>query len=149
MRPIALLAIVILGLAGCATLRASYYSPDNTIVTFTRSGGIAGQSTEVVFYPDGAWIRDPGADHDAASVLPIEDQRQLREMLAAVPWTRVGESYHNPDAADAYTFGVTLANGDRTFSTTANETALDRAPREFTRLVRYLDQLSQGLNGTR
>lgn len=142
--PMLVLALL---LAGCATSSSRdprFAAAGPVGVAFSRGGGLTGDSVQLIVTTDGSYTVERNGQRIRRGKLPAPDRARLREMVAAVDWSRVQPAYDDGGmGADAYQYAVsvTSAGGD-TAGAAATDLSLDAAPKPLAALVRHLSTMT-------
>ena len=149
--PIAVTALLALALAGCAdeakdatagasgTPATSAAAPaasasagastsagpgvSDTLLTFTRQGGLAGTNDRLVVRPDGAWTLTTKAGTKEGKLTPAE-LTALKGALDQVGFSKLPKATGSTNVADGYTYSITYGGDEVVAKDGAVPTAL-------------------------
>lgn len=147
--PIAVTALLALALAGCAdeakdatagasgTPSTSAAAPattapaststgpgaSDTLLTFTRQGGLAGTNDRLVVRPDGAWTLTTKAGAKEGKLTPSE-LTALKAGLEQVGFSKLPKVNGSTNVADGYTYTITYGGDEVVAKDGAVPTAL-------------------------
>jgi hypothetical protein len=119
-------------------------APAFTAITYEVTGGFAGFQRKMTITADGKLqIRDARPPKSADGELTKDELAELAKRAAAVDWKTVQPKYVDPQVADAFNVGLTVAVGAETHKTTVTDPAPAKVPEALASLTKYLRDLRQ------
>lgn len=127
---LALLAVVALALAGCASGSSGKAFRQ---ITYSYTGGVAGFDQSIAISGNGTFQVAESGKPGRTGRLETADLKALRELVGQVSWGDVTEQYIDPRVADAIVEGLSVEAGKNTYRTRVGTGG--QPPAELARLL--------------